>query len=86
MTVSVAAYNEVSAVPKRFPTLLARSMADGPARWYLDEACPEAGYRICERIDALPRDLGGILWDEDGIIKGARLPTSIGSGRKSPRS
>jgi len=71
MTVSVAVYDEVSAAPKRFPILLARSMADGPARWYLEEACPEAGYRICDRIDALPRHLGGILWDEDGIIKGS---------------
>lgn len=71
MTMSAVALDEVSTAPKRFPILLARSLADGPARWYLEEACPEAGYALCDRIDDMPRNVGGILWSKEGIVRTA---------------
>lgn len=56
-----------STTPLRLPILLARSIDDGPARWYLQEACPEAGYAMCEVYgDAIPR-AHEFLWGESGI-------------------
>jgi hypothetical protein len=37
----------------------------GPARTYLQEACPEAGYRICAVADALPPTAEDLLWFTD---------------------
>ena len=57
-----------SATPLRLPVLLARSIQDGPARWYLEEACPEAPLAFCEAFgDAVPGNIAAFLWDEDGI-------------------
>jgi hypothetical protein len=68
MAGSLLIYKEPSVTPKRFPILLARSLVDGPARWYLNDACPEAGYEICRDIDKLPDVLGTLLWDPQGLI------------------
>lgn len=73
---SVVAFDEVSAAPKRLPILLARSLEDGPARWYLDTACPAAGYELCNGLADLPHDLGGLLWREDGLLKD-RTPAQL---------
>ena len=66
-TTSQAALDEGSIAPKRLPILLARSLADGPAAWYLNEACPEAGYAMCELFDVMPENVGVFLWTEDGL-------------------
>jgi hypothetical protein len=42
--------------------LLANMIEWGPARHYLREACPTAGYKICNVIDALPASADRILW------------------------
>jgi len=44
---------------------LARLIADGPARDYLDHACPAAGYRLCAWRDRLTADSDQFLWDPD---------------------
>jgi hypothetical protein len=44
---------------------LARLIADGPARDYLDHACPQAGYRLCAWRDKLTADSDQFLWDPD---------------------
>ncbi len=62
---SVAA-KEASAAPKRLPILLARSLEDGPARWYLDDACPEAGYAMCDMFETMPTNITEFMWEEDG--------------------
>ncbi|HYH40290.1 MAG TPA: hypothetical protein VD860_18865 [Azospirillum sp.] len=52
--------------------LLARLVGDGPARAYLAEACPERGYLLCGRLDALGREAPGypvsdyFLWHRQG--------------------
>jgi hypothetical protein len=76
LAASMLVYNEPSLTPKRFPILLARSLVDGPARWYLKDACPAAGYELCRDIDTLPDTLGSVLWDEDGLMK-SRTPDQL---------
>lgn len=58
--------DEPSAAPKRFPILLARSLEDGPARWYLDDACDTRDYAICDLFEHMPRDITAFLWAQDG--------------------
>jgi hypothetical protein len=69
MAASVLVFKEPSVTPKRFPILLARSLVDGPARWYLKDVCPAAGYEMCRDIDSLPDTLQAVLWDEGGIVE-----------------
>ncbi|MEM7721268.1 MAG: hypothetical protein AAF376_02735 [Pseudomonadota bacterium] len=68
LTVSAVALDRPEVTPLRLPILLARSLQDGPAYWYLQDACPDASYAFCEAFgDDLPRWIGDFLWDEDGI-------------------
>lgn len=65
---SLAAFDTASITPNRFPILLARSIEDGPARWYLEEACPEADYAVCTHWgDDIPDNVGDALWGPRGI-------------------
>jgi hypothetical protein len=69
---SKVAFEETSVAPKRMPLLLARSIADGPALWYLEETCPDRPYAICEVFESgIPRNLGVLLWSEEGMLKRA---------------
>lgn len=67
MIASRVAFDTVDVAPKRLPILLARSIEDGPARWYLEAACPEAGYAICPMVARLPSTAGGFLWGPDSL-------------------
>lgn len=67
LAVNVATDTGPSIAPKRLPLVLARSIADGPGKWYLEEACPSAGYAICEVFDDIPDDLGTLLWSPEGM-------------------
>ncbi|MEM8691229.1 MAG: hypothetical protein AAGG57_05040 [Pseudomonadota bacterium] len=68
MAASSAVLGEASATPQRLPILLARSLEDGPAYWYLQDACPGAGHALCEIFgDELPDNVGEFLWDETGV-------------------
>ena len=50
------------------PVLLARSIEDGPGRWYLEEECREEDrYAICELFHPLPKRVYDILWSADGL-------------------
>jgi hypothetical protein len=61
-------FGEVSVAPKRFPFALARSMEDGPARWYLEQNCATHRYAICEVYgNDLPSTVGDFLWHEKGL-------------------
>lgn len=62
-------HGTLSLLPGAPGFLLARSYADGPARRYLAAACPQAGYRLCEHLDALPRDSEGFLWSDESPFK-----------------
>ena len=64
---------EVSVAPKRLPLVLARSMSDGPGRWYLRESCERERYAICELWPEgdFPGKLGPILFEDGGIMRSA---------------
>jgi hypothetical protein len=58
----------IGVATKRLPVLLARSLADGPARWHLEENCDTEGYAICEVFDeGFSSNLGVILWSDEGL-------------------
>ena len=84
MLASRAAFDAVEVAPKRLPILLARSIADGPARWYLEQSCPESGYVLCAHVATLPKMAGGLLWGPDSMLARA-TPEEVGrrSGRRS---
>lgn len=70
MGVAQVVFDEPSIVPLRLPILLARSIEDGPARWYLEENCDVYAYAICELWEEgdIPENLKGLLWSPDGIL------------------
>ena len=58
------AFGEVSLAPKHFPHALARSISDGPARWYLEEKCQKPRYAVCEVFGTdIPDTITGFLFD-----------------------
>lgn len=67
------AFGETSLTSKQYPFLLARSVNDGPGRWYLEKNCPELRYTICTLYPhGLPK--GGaleFLWGKDGVVERA---------------
>ncbi len=71
MAASEVAFDSPDVTPKRFPILLARSIEDGPALWYLEKVCPEAGYVLCPYVAEMPTSVGGVLWGPDSLV--ARL-------------
>ncbi|MGL4543882.1 MAG: hypothetical protein ACRCUI_15375, partial [Polymorphobacter sp.] len=68
MVASKLAFKEASVAPKHLPILLARSIADGPALWHLQENCPQKRYAICEVFDTMPTSITKLLWAKDGMI------------------
>ena len=73
LSLNRVAFGETSLTSKQYPFLLARSINDGPGRWYLERNCPELRYTICTLYpDGLPK--GGaleFLWGKDGIAERA---------------
>ena len=65
---SFVAFGEASLSPKRYPILLARSVADGPGAWHLREHCATERYAICEVLGPNPpREVGRFLWPPEGV-------------------
>lgn len=61
-------FGEVSFVPKRYPLVLARSVEDGPARWYLERNCTTLRYAVCEVFGTdIPSNGPKFLWEEQGL-------------------
>lgn len=57
--------------------LLARVLADGPGRAYLDAACPEAGYRLCPYRHLITGDSDEFLWNMQGPLWLAGGPKEV---------
>ncbi len=70
MVGGLAGFGEASVAPKRLPLVLARSIADGPGRWYLEEACATEQFAVCEiwPDGDFPEDLGPILFQDGSIM------------------
>jgi hypothetical protein len=60
-------YGKPSLQGKGPPFLLARVIADGPGRWYLQRRCGDLHFEVCRHVDNLPGDMGDFLWGDDGI-------------------
>ena len=72
---STVVLDEPSLAPKRLPIILARSLSDGPAQWYLQDVCPEADLAICQAYgDDVSADRGVFLWSEEGVLS---LPPEV---------
>lgn len=54
-----------SPTPNSPPFLLARQIEDGPARAYLRDSCPDAGWALCPRLDRLWPNAQDFLWSEN---------------------
>ncbi len=52
---------------ERPPFLLARVVADGPGRWYLQQRCGDLRFAICERVHDLPENADDFLWTAGGV-------------------
>lgn len=62
------AFGDASIVAKRFPLTLARSVADGPGRWYLEKHCAEGRFAICEVYPhGFPDSVTDFLWGPTGL-------------------
>jgi hypothetical protein len=73
LAVNRIGFGETSLAAKRYPFVLARSINNGPGRWYLEKNCPRLNYTICTLYpNGLPK--GGaleFLWGPDGVVNRA---------------
>lgn len=80
----------------RPPYLMARVIADGPGRMYLEQHCGQMNWAICSHVHQLNVDPDHFLWDPDGIWQSApgaeqqqmlreELPLVIATFRAYPR-
>jgi hypothetical protein len=73
LAVNRVGFGETSLAAKRYPFVLARSVNNGPGRWYLEKNCHRLNYTICTLYpNGLPK--GGaleFLWGDDGVVKRA---------------
>jgi hypothetical protein len=59
-------YHELSFNGNRPPYLLARVLADGPGRWYLQKHCGHSTLTICDQLKDMPDDAEEFLWGAHG--------------------
>jgi len=62
---------KVTLTGPRLPYLLARVIADGPGRQYLEESCDHLDFAVCAFVDSLPTTVPGFLFGDDGPMKRA---------------
>ncbi|MEO8454772.1 MAG: hypothetical protein ABI454_06405, partial [Sphingomicrobium sp.] len=66
------AFGGPSLTGKRYPLTLARSVAEGPGKWYLDRNCGHLKYAICEIYPhGVPATINALLWGPDGLKRRA---------------
>jgi hypothetical protein len=62
-------YGSFQLSPGGYCFQLARLVADGPARAYLEKQCPQSKYALCEYLQELPKSSGKFLWDRTSPFK-----------------
>jgi hypothetical protein len=68
VALNFAAFGGASLTGKRYPLTLARSVAEGPGKWYLDKNCPHLKYAICEVYPhGVPGTIDSFLWGVNGV-------------------
>lgn len=62
------AFGDGGIAAKRFPLALARSVSDGPGRWYLQDHCRTREYAVCEVFGTkIPSTVNGFVFDKTGL-------------------
>jgi hypothetical protein len=51
---------------ERPPYLMARIVADGPGRWYLEKNCPRLQWTVCNHLSQFTSDPDDFLWNSNG--------------------
>jgi hypothetical protein len=65
---NAVAFGGPSLTGKRFPLTLARSIAEGPGKWYLDNNCGTLKYAVCEVYPhGVPGTINEFLWGRNGL-------------------
>lgn len=60
-------YGKPTLTGNRMPYTMARVIADGPGKWYLQGHCARLDWAICAYVDRLPDTDDDFLWGEDGV-------------------
>jgi hypothetical protein len=66
MALNVYLYGTPSVQGESPPYLTARTIADGPGRWYAERDCGQR-FAVCAYAGRFPDDADGFLWDPAGI-------------------
>jgi hypothetical protein len=68
VALNFVAFGGPSLTGKRYPLTLARSVAEGPGKWYLDQNCGHLKYAICEIYPhGVPATVNALLWGPNGL-------------------
>jgi hypothetical protein len=68
VALNFAAFGGASLTGKRYPLTLARSVAEGPGKWYLEKNCAHLKYAICEIYPhGVPGTIDSFLWGANGV-------------------
>jgi hypothetical protein len=68
LALNFAAFGGASLTGKRYPLTLARSVAEGPGKWYLEKNCAHLKYAICEVYpNGVPGTINSFLWGPNGV-------------------
>lgn len=68
VAVNYISFGKASATGKRIPTALARTIALGPGRWYLEEQCRVPRYAVCEIYGTkIPSTINGFLFNKGSL-------------------
>jgi len=63
LTYNLAVFKALAVSPAGQTFFLANLIEYGPARDYLRDACPTAGYKICDQVETLPSTANAFLWE-----------------------
>lgn len=67
-TMNKVAFGTSDLAGKRYPLALARSISDGPGRWYLERACVKPRYAVCEVFGTrIPDTVSGFVFADTGL-------------------
>jgi len=64
-------YGKPSLNGNRPPYLMARIVADGPGRWYLEKNCPRLQWAVCNHISQFTGNPDDFIWEPNGAYDGA---------------
>jgi hypothetical protein len=62
-------YGKPSLNGERPPYLMARIIADGPGRWYLQQHCQQLQWAVCNHLSQLSDDPDEFLWGANGVYQ-----------------